>query len=76
MNKTVEGLELTWLRCPFLEIQRIEQQTIWVHFRDYFGDLVQKLRTSFKFIVSSDWLGGDREPLLMLEKIKLLWLSL
>lgn len=76
MNKIVEGSELTWIRCPFLEIQRIEQQPIWVHFRDYFGDLVQKLQTSFKFIVSSNWLGGYQGPLLLLEKVKLLWLSL
>lgn len=31
---------------------------VWVYFRHYFKDLVQKLQTVFKFITSSNWLSG------------------
>lgn len=31
---------------------------VWVDFRDYFEDLVPKLQTVFKFIISSNWHSG------------------
>ena len=33
-------------------------RVVWVDFRDYFEDLVQKLQTIFKFIIRSSWLSG------------------
>ena len=31
---------------------------LWVSVKDYFQDLVQKLQTIVKFIISSNWLSG------------------